>query len=195
MNRLVTFVFGLCFIVFFMPVKTQAQNSPNLIVENGVVVAYGNGFIGESHQRYKISSFIFHIGLRAHTIFPSFIPQTKGKLTLYLEPQYNVVDKPSGNYEIGVGVGFEYRFNLIKGSDGYVLLGSGLHYISFDSKQQSGGFNFNDNIGCGLYIFTSKDTAINIGFRFRHISNANIRMPNEGINSYLFTGGYSWFFQ
>ena len=150
--------------------------------------------MGGSHRSYRAALFILHIGFDAHSLLPSLIPPTHRRLLIYLEPQYNIVTHPSGNYEFGIGVGFEYRFPIVHGLYGYLLAGSGLHYISFDSSDQSGGFNFNDNLGAGVYIYASRDTAINAGFRFRHISNADLNMPNEGINSYLFVIGISRFF-
>ncbi len=184
-------VFVFCII---KPNFSTAANNNGYIAEQGLIVSYGNGFVGESHRSYRVASFIYHIGFKAHSIFPSLVPPNNGRFTLYLEPQYDTVTRPSGNYEFGLGFGLEYRFKIIKRIDGYMLAGSGLHYISFDSSKQSGGFNFNDNLGCGLYLFTSKHSAVNLGFRFRHISNADLNMPNEGINSYLFVLGYSWFF-
>lgn len=176
------------------PTLSIAASNNGYIAEQGLIISYGNGFVGESHRNYRVTSFIYHIGFKLHSIFPSFIAANNGRFTFYLEPQYDAVTRPSGNYEFGLGFGLEYRFRIIKKIDGYVLAGSGLHYISFDSSKQSGGFNFNDNLGCGIYLFTSKHGAINAGFRFRHISNADLNMPNEGINSYLFILGYSWFF-
>lgn len=184
----------LLFIMQFCMISSSHAGSL-YVAEKGIMLGYGYGEVGESHRTYRPLLFIYHIGFSAHKLFPSIIPETHNRLTFYLEPQYNRVIRPGGNYEFGLGFGAEYRFKLIKGfSDGYVLAGSGLHYISFDSKYQSGGFNFNDNLGLGLYVFLSHHSALNLGFRFRHISNANINLPNEGINSYLFVLGYSVFF-
>ena len=180
----------------FKPFATKnvyADSLKTYLSEESLLLAYGNGFVGESHRSYRPFLTIIHLGFDAHRLLPSIFPVSNGRLTLYLEPQYNRVVKPAGNYEFGIGVGLEYRLTITNGLDGYFLLGSGLHYISFDSKYQSGGFNFNDNIGSGVYIHVGKCSAVNIGFRFRHISNADLNMPNEGINSYLFVAGYSVF--
>ncbi len=179
--------------LFLIPTASYASRLK--VTEEGFLVGYGYGRVGDCHNLYRPLLFIYHIGLNAHRLFPSVIPDTHKRLTFYLEPQYNKVIHPGGNYEFGLGFGFEYKFKLLKGfSDAYFLVGTGLHYISFDSKCQSGGFNFNDNLGTGLYIYVSQNSAINLGIRFRHISNANIRMPNKGINSILFMIGYSIFF-
>ncbi len=190
------FIFALIIfmVVVYIGVVPAYSAGRGVVVEEGFLCAYGNGFVGGSHNSYKVSSFILHFGLRAHAVLPSLIPDTGGRLLIYLEPQYNIVTHPSGNYEFGIGVGLEYRFPLSDNLYAYLLAGSGLHYISFHSRNQSGGFNFNDNFGTGLYIKVSKSAFINAGFRFRHISNADLNKPNEGINSYLFVLGISRFF-
>ena len=186
---------SLVFIITLTIIGSTSHAKNTLVAEKGLLIGYGHGYVGGCHNSYKPLLFIYHIGFDAHKLLPSVIPDTQKRLTLYLEPQYNKVIRPSNNYEFGLGFGFEYRFNIIKGiADGYILAGSGFHYISYDSHCQSNGFNFNDNLGTGFYIYTTHSSAINLGFRFRHISNANTRMPNDGINSFLFMLGYSVFF-
>ncbi len=186
---------GLVFIITLIIVSSTSYAKNTLVAEKGLLIGYGHGYVGGCHNSYKPLLFIYHIGFDAHKLIPSVIPDTQKRLTFYLEPQYNKVIHPASDYEFGLGFGLEYRFNIIKNAmDGYILAGSGFHYISYDSSCQSGGFNFNDNLGAGFYIYITHNSAINLGFRFRHISNADIRMPNEGINSFLFTLGYSVFF-
>ncbi len=186
---------SLIIVILLLLTSTNSFGKSSYVAEKGFLTGYGYGRVGGCHTLYRPLLFIYHIGLDAHKLLPSVIPYTQKRLTLYLEPQYNKVIHPASDYEFGLGFGLEYRFNIIKNAmDGYILAGSGFHYISYDSSCQSGGFNFNDNLGAGFYIYITHNSAINLGFRFRHISNANIRMPNEGINSYLFTLGYSAFF-
>jgi len=182
-------------VLLLLIASTRSFAKSPYIAEEGFLSGYGNGQVGECHNSYRPILLIYHIGLDAHKLLPSVIPDTQERLTVYLEPQYNSVIHPGGNYEFGLGFGLEYRFNIIKGiTDGYILAGSGFHYISYDSRCQSSGFNFNDNLGAGFYIYITRISAINLGFRFRHISNADTRMPNKGINSFLFMLGYSILF-
>jgi hypothetical protein len=186
----------LLFILSISSISSNAASIKNLITQEGLMVGYGNGYFGDSHhKKYKTFLNIIHVSFDAHKILPSIMPQINKKLSIYLEPQYNIVTNYSDNYEVGVGFGLEYRFKLVKNLDGYVMAGSGIHYISYHSKYQSAGLNFNDNLGYGVYIFTTKKSAINIGLRFRHISNAGLNKPNKGINSFITTLGYSIFFQ
>ncbi len=181
--------------LFLITIATISSAKSSYITEQGLITGYGYGRVGECHTLYRPLLFIYHIGFDAHKLLPSVIPNTQKRLTFYLEPQYNKVIHPASEYEFGVGFGLEYRFNIIKNAmDGYILAGSGFHYISYDSNCQSGGFNFNDNLGAGFYIYTTHNSAINLGFRIRHISNADLRQPNEGIDSIFLMIGYSVFF-
>ena len=191
-SKIFIFLFMLLLQLSMIP---SSYGGNKYIAEKGFLTGYGYGRVGGSHRQYRPLLFIFHLGLDAHKLIPSLIPNAHKRLTFYLEPQYNKVIRPGSNYEFGLGFGLEYRFKLINNiMDGYILAGSGLHYISFDSNCQTRGFNFNDNLGAGLYIYLYKHSAINLGYRFRHISNADTRKPNEGINSYLLMLGYSVFF-
>ncbi len=167
----------------------------NIIQESGFVVGYGDGRINGENRIYRPLLLIYHIGFDAHKLLPSVFTDSKGKLTFYLEPQFNPLLRPSDQYEVGIGFGAEYRFNITKNIDGYIMGGSGLHHISFGSQSQAEGFNFNDTLGFGLYIHISKRSAVNMGLRLRHISNGGIKKPNKGINNYFATLGYSIFFQ
>ena len=45
-----------------------------------------------------------------------------------------------------------------------------------------------------FYYFLSENSAMNIGYRWRHLSNAKLNMPNDGINTNFITFGYAAFF-
>ena len=48
--------------------------------------------------------------------------------------------------------------------------------------------------GPGLMFFLNEHTALSLGYRFHHISNAGKCSPNLGVNSSLIMGGLSYFF-
>jgi hypothetical protein len=76
----------------------------------------------------------------------------------------------------------------------YIMGSVGPHYISIVTKDQANGFIFSDVIGTGLYYYLSKDSAINVGYRVRHLSNAGLAEPNGGIDTHFGVIGYSVFF-
>jgi hypothetical protein len=74
----------------------------------------------------------------------------------------------------------------------YQMLGSGPHYISAHLDRQATGFIFSDNLAIGaLTRLNRKQLFLNLQFRIRHISNANLKLPNRGVNSYNFFIGLS----
>src|SRR6185437_5436119 len=113
----------------------------------------------------------------------------KAIFTIYSEPQINpvIINKPEGNsmeWEFGCNFGIQYMYPLSKNIYSYINIGSGPHYITVHTYRQATGFIFSDNMGAGLYFFFSKTLALNTTYRLRHMSNANTRMPNEGINTF-----------
>ena len=66
--------------------------------------------------------------------------------------------------------------------------------LDFDLKGQADGFNFGLGIGGGVHWFVRPRIAIDTEMRLQPISNANTRLPNQGINDLQLLIGASWFF-
>lgn len=105
----------------------------------------------------------------------------------YVEPQV-VLAVLSGHrapeFESGVNVGFSYRKEF---SNYHIFLGigSGPHYISVETDLQANGFIFSDNFFAGVSRVLKRDFLLNLQFRFRHISNAGLKSPNLGIDTFF----------
>jgi hypothetical protein len=54
-------------------------------------------------------------------------------------------------------------------------------------------FNFTVDMGPGVQIFTSRRRAVTLGYRYHHLSNADISARNPGADSNIFYVGYSIF--
>ena len=59
--------------------------------------------------------------------------------------------------------------------------------------EQSTQFNFVLQTGPGVSYFVTENTAVTVGIRFHHISNAGIGERNIGLNGCLFNVGISFF--
>jgi len=59
--------------------------------------------------------------------------------------------------------------------------------------EQSTQFNFVLQTGPGVSYFVTENTAVTVGVRFHHISNAGIGERNIGLNACLFNAGISFF--
>jgi len=161
------------------------------ITESGGIVGMGTGSIPEGN--YQPILLIWHLAadLRHHV---SSLKNHRGTLSVICEPQVNPVFDPRTDIEFGVGVGLKYMYPVTDRLSPYIMGSVGPHYISVQTEKQASGFIFADTIGAGIYYFLDKKSALNIGYRFRHVSNADLKSPNGGIDTQIGTIGYSVFF-
>ena len=196
--RRLALLIGFVLLVATVPGTVQAAeemgaaNRPNhqWISEAGLIAGYGRASIDEGG--YKTLLLIGHIGTDITRFIPALRNQ-RGSLSFFLEPQFNPVLTPS-EFEVGLGIGLQYTYPLTELIAPYFLLVTGPHYISVDTTTQAEGYNFASAAGVGLYISLAKNIALNCGYRYRHVSNAELRQPNGGINSHIGLLGVSFFF-
>lgn len=181
--------------LFCMKGKTQeAYNHPQKpghFQTIGGLVGWGNSF--SKNTNYQVYYFMGDYSR-------SFkIPKKKDFAAWYAEPQFNLVtdsytpkSEINHDYEFGLNLGIR---NYVKINDGfyfYQMLGSGPHYISAKVGRQASGFIFSDNLAIGsLFRLAQQHILVNVQYVQRHISNANLKSPNGGVNSYNFTVGLS----
>jgi lipid A 3-O-deacylase len=83
--------------------------------------------------------------------------------------------------DIGVTPVFRFQSNDLTGF--YLEAGVGFHWLSksrIGDRRFSTQFQFSDHAGLG-YRFGARG-AYDLGYRFQHLSNANIKKPNDGID-------------
>ena len=100
-------------------------------------------------------------------------------------------------YANGVGgspIGAQVNFVHYRHVDPFLTSGGGFLYFNhrmFGTTQQ---FNFTAQLGGGVQLFTSsRRTAIDLGYRYHHISNANLGNQNPGLDSHMLFVGLSLF--
>ena len=162
-----------------------------LFMESGVITGFDSGNIDEGN--YQPILLIWHMGIDLNGFFHA-PKDCKGKFSLYLEPQINPVVNPETDIECGIGLGFKFMYPVTDSLSTYIMGGAGPHYISVNTKKQANGFMFSDIIGAGFYYFLTEKSAVNVGYRFRHMSNIGLAKPNHGIDNHFGTIGYSIFF-
>jgi len=117
---------------------------------------------------------------------------SKGTLQLALEPFINPVTEPESGVETGLNVFIRYLHPVAPSVKLVSEIGSGPMYLSIDSREQGdAGFNFLNQFGLGAQVAVSDNSAITLGYRFRHLSNAGASEPNRGINSNAVVLSYS----
>ena len=167
------------------------RQSQPFFKEIGFITGYGGASIPEG--TYETVPLILHCGTDLSKFFPG-LKGHRGLLTAYIEPQVNPVIGPEDDMEFGVGVGLQYQYPVTPFLSIYVNASTGPFYVSVDTADQADGFIFANHVGAGAYFFVNKNTAVNAGYRLRHMSNANTREPNGGIDSHFGVIGISWFY-
>lgn len=76
----------------------------------------------------------------------------------------------------------------------FLQAGAGLTTTDIDHHIVGQPFNFNLNLGAGLRYFLAPRWAINLEYRYQHISNANMGRNNVGINAHGPILGVSFLF-
>jgi len=187
--------FVLCLVVLLLvlcaPLEAGSVDISALpSTEAGLTVGFGTSDL--KNCKYDPLLLVFHIGEDLKKFFPA-LNGNRGKLTLFAEPQLNPVLNLS-EFELGLGIGLKYMYPLSEKWSVYIMGSIGPHFISVETEDQARGFVFADSIGAGLYFFVFENAALNIGYRYRHLSNCGTKDPNSGINSNFGTIGYFYFF-
>ena len=120
---------------------------------------------------------------------------SQSTVQLVLEPFVNSITVPEAGVETGCSIGLRYLHPLSVSIAIFTEASFAPMFLSIKSASQGEpGFNFLDQFGAGLQCKVSKRTAIFAGYRFRHLSNAGLSHPNDGINYSAFEAGFSWLY-
>ena len=63
-----------------------------------------------------------------------------------------------------------------------------------NTTTQANGFAFSSAAGARFYLLLTRNIPLNCGHRYRHMSNADLKLSNGGINSHIGLLGVSFFF-
>lgn len=184
-------------VLFFIPTQIFAAKSEEGIgkwlQEIGVFAGYvGCGLKGQDDFEAVTAGLRFGFDLKPFTKKFGFEP--KGMLELLYEPFVSGITQPSSNADLGLGLIFRYSYPLTEKFYPYVEGGSGLYYMTLQTKEQGSQFNFVDQAGFGFSYFLKEDVAVNIGYRYRHVSNCSLDKPNDGIDGDVILGGISIYY-
>jgi hypothetical protein len=184
-----SFIRILVILLLLSPFTLKAQTAQGRFYSKGGLVGYGPSF--SDNTTYNV---FFFMGDYSQSWKKQ--PVKKDFTAWYAAPQFNLVKafyKEENHHDIEFGVNLGFR-NYIRISDNFYLyqqLGSGPHYITAKLERQATGFIFSDNLDLGSFIQLDNKLFLNLQFGIRHISNANLQLPNRGVNSYVFMAGLS----
>ncbi|MEK7236782.1 MAG: acyloxyacyl hydrolase [Nitrospirota bacterium] len=120
----------------------------------------------------------------------------RGQVSLGAEMVYIQFQEPFLTHGVGFTPKIKYTFVAQDRIRPYAEFAGGPFWTDLAGKipEESSRFNFVLTAGFGVSYFLTDQAALNVGYRFHHISNAGTRYPNLGLNASLPFGGFSFFF-
>ncbi len=156
-------------------------------------LSFSYGFVNEEIGEKRYEPFLFMAHLEFHPHRKKRNPLSPHYFLLFAEPQANPVLFGGGihEWEIGCNIGAKYLAKIKEKNSIYIHVGSGPQYISINAPEhQANGFAFSNNFGIGYQRMFKNDIEINVGYRFRHVSNLDLQLPNAGLDNHFLSIGF-----
>lgn len=200
-------IFPLAFL-FFIAGYSQDSIPKYKWLRSGLVVGYASQntfFKQDSDYTYETICFKFSNHF-------NFYKKNKNSWEILIEPSYYRSQHQLLNYwfishtvpngdelrakfmplksmnEYVLNIGIVYRRYFTNNSSVFATLNSGPMYIDTDTERLKKGFAFSDILTFG-YNYRLKNVSFDTKCVFRHVSNADLQMPNFGLNSVGFELG------
>jgi hypothetical protein len=120
----------------------------------------------------------------------------RGQVSMGAEMVYIQFQEPFLTHGVGFTPKIKYTFVALDWIRPYAEFAGGPFWTDLAGKipEESSRFNFVLTAGFGVSYFLTDRVALNVGYRFHHISNAGMSYPNIGLNASLPFGGFSFYF-
>jgi opacity protein-like surface antigen len=180
----------------FISTGGYSQNASEGLVrlqEVGLMAGYGKG----DYDKGKTLEFIplgVRFGFDLRPLSKKWGWEPKGLLEFVCEPYTGYSLQPKDAMEFGLAFFIKFGFPLTEKLYPFIEVGTGPYYMTWSSNSQSTQFNFDSQGGLGIFYFFEDHWAVNTGLRFRHVSNADIKKPNGGIQSLVSLIGFSYYY-
>ncbi|NTU92392.1 MAG: acyloxyacyl hydrolase [Chlorobiaceae bacterium] len=182
------------------PARLQAVTKPADTAESdrrsirldefGVGSGYAWGGMVRTGESLEVVPAYVRVGFDINPLFG--MQESASTLQLAFEPFVNTIIEPDEGVEAGLNVFIRYLHPLTSSVKLVAEMGSGPVYLSIDTREQGdAGLNFLNQFGLGAQVALGERSALTMGYRFRHLSNASISSPNRGINSDAIMISYS----
>lgn len=154
--------------------------------------------IGYGTQSGLDVTYFYEVYFCQYQYYFTLLARENWALEALAQPQFNLSsfkdseDSPqrSGGYEYGLNAGLLIRGKIINNRiNPYVFISTGPHAISGAPDRQAPGFIFSDNFFSGTSIRLNENLSLDLRYGFRHISNAGLKDPNGGINTFVVSMG------
>lgn len=161
--------------------------------EFGVMSGWAWGDL-KTQKDYEMVPLYVQMGFDIKPLLSKVHLKPPGSLNFLFEPFLNTITSPDANIETGVNFIFKYRHPLTRKFHVFIEGGAGLLWTSQHTFEQATQFNFDELYGGGLSFFFAENKSFNVGYRYRHYSNAGIEEPNAGIDLKFITAGISFYY-
>lgn len=118
----------------------------------------------------------------------------QGRHELLVELPYHMAVDHGGRSMVGGYLLGSWKFTSLENTAPYVFAGGGPLYVDLGLPTMGTKLCYSYQAGTGLQYFLNRKTALNVEYRYHHISNAGTAEPNEPLNSSKFLFGVSVFY-
>src|SRR5512133_1840995 len=191
-----TFITIIILIALAWPFHATAGTAASTATgEFGFLAGYGSSFVGFGETRHQVQT--LDAILRAGFFLSDEIGTGswyQGRHELLLELPYHLAVNQGGRSMVGGYALGHWRFTSLDTLVPYVLAGGGPLFVDLGLPTMGTKLCFSYQGGTGLQYFIDKKTALNLEYRYHHISNSGTANPNEPINSNKILMGVSVYY-
>jgi opacity protein-like surface antigen len=181
----------------FIPICSAAADLQKISDDSGeyaFLTGYGITHRGFGDTRTQVET--FDVILRYGRFLSAEVGKGhwyQGRHELLLELPYHLAVDHNGRSITGGYILGSWKFTSPQRLIPYVFAGGGILYVDLGLPTMGSSLDFSYQGGTGIQYFIRKDLALMAEYRYHHISNAGIAMPNEPLNSSIFLIGMSLF--
>lgn len=117
----------------------------------------------------------------------------RGRHELLVELPIHLVVDPKDRIMAGGYLLGSWKFTALDEFVPYIFAGGGVLYVDLGLPSMGSRLDFSYQGGTGVQYFIGKNSALNLEYRYHHVSNAGTAEPNEPLNSSKFLIGVSFF--
>lgn len=185
MAQLKTYIIFLLLIILPRAIPVSADNPVSIATgEYGVLTGYGTSHIDFGATRHQVQT--WDAILRAGFFLSDDVGRGRwyqGRHEVLLELPYHMAVDHGGRSMVGGYILGHWRFTSMDKFGPYILAGGGPLFVDLGLPTMGTKLCFSYQGGTGVQYFIDKKTALNMEYRYHHISNAGTAEPNEPINS------------
>lgn len=116
----------------------------------------------------------------------------QGRHEILMEIPYHLAIDQGGRSMVGGYLLGSWKFTGGEKLVPYIFAGGGVLFVDMGLPSMGTSLDFSYQGGTGLQYMIRKDVAIQLEYRYHHISNAGTASPNEPINSSKILFGFSF---